>query len=178
MDPYSFCIAAFKGEEHEVPEILNKQVLARLETHRSATQPNFIWEGVHIKTKNKITVAQRIDKILLLSMHEQSEQILQLRVSKWGPLPNVPEQHAPAGPRDPTLQIVLALMQPWAESYCQDKITIEDLKALNKIAEAKWKPSNSQPTKLNLHHPLRWIKQIKRAKKNIRTKKSSMAQSS
>jgi hypothetical protein len=79
-----------------------------------------LWSASHIGTHNALTISQRPDRSLLLSLYEQSKQVLQVRVGIFGPLPE--PQPAVVPRSDETLQKALALLLPLAVRYSQAEI--------------------------------------------------------
>ena len=49
------------------------------------------WEG-ETKGKNKLTICQRVDRNLLLSLYEQSKQVLMVKLNLWGKIENEHER--------------------------------------------------------------------------------------
>ena len=94
-----------------------------------------LWEMRHVTSNNELTINQRTDRKLLLSLYEQSKQILQLTMENWGPLPGV--QPAVVDRSDPTLKAALAFLTPIAEAYGRNEI--HDVPLLKKIRNTKMK---------------------------------------
>jgi len=103
-----------------------------------------LFEMEHIVTHNTITLRQRTDTCLLLSIYEQSKQILQVRADKFGPLPNDDHKIIPNG--HTTIQAALAFMRPLVISYCQN-----DLKDKEGLKEAR----DNKLKEMNLDKPMR-----------------------
>lgn len=75
-----------------------------------------MWEGWQEERKNKVTIDMRVDRTSLLSIHEQSRQVLQTTISRFGP---VPGPQPGAIPRDSaTLRKALNFMRPLVEGWC------------------------------------------------------------
>ena len=94
-----------------------------------------LWEMRHATSNNELTINQRTDRKLLLSLYEQSKQILQLTMENWGPLPGV--QPSVVDRSDPTLKAALAFLTPIAEAYGRNEI--HDVPLLKKIRNTKMK---------------------------------------
>ena len=103
-------------------------------TCRRSTQSNEpIFEGQHSVTNNKLVVAQRVDRQLLLSLYEQSKQICQIRVDRCGTLPGSQPCIVPL--ETPALQTCIVFMKQAAQDYASDKITLLQLKELKQEFE-------------------------------------------
>ena len=104
-----------------------------------------LWEGDHSVTKHLLTIQQRCDRCLLLSMFEQDRQILQVRVDKFGHL-----DHQNRQPDDnETLQKALSFMIEIAVMFQSDQYKRDDLRDL-KDGMIKSRNINCKPSK-NLH---------------------------
>ena len=79
------------------------------------------WSQIHEGTDHTIVVAPRKDRMLLMSMYEQSKQILQIRVDEWGDESEESINHA----RDLMIKI--------AKKYLADEIEPSDLKDVRDI---------------------------------------------
>lgn len=98
-----------------------------------ASVRSVLWSGTHVITKHSLEIKQRVDRQLLLSLYEQSRQILQVRMDKFGDVPDqkqLPPDHA-------TLKLALDFMVPLAESFKDDAVDIDGLKKQKKIAESR-----------------------------------------
>ena len=108
--------------------------MIRSATCRRSTQSNeAIFEGQHSVTKNKLVVAQRADRQLLLSFYEQSKQICQIRVERCGELPGTQPCTVPL--ETPALQTCIVFMTKVAQDYASDKITLQQIKELKQDFE-------------------------------------------
>jgi hypothetical protein len=90
------------------------------------TEPSCAWQGEHHVTHNKVSLCQRVDRSLLLSIYEQTRQIEQIRVSAFGPL--LGEQSCVVADDDATLKLAYDFLQPLALRYCNGDIA--DVQAL------------------------------------------------
>ena len=112
------------GHSHEVPGLSIgrlKEILGR--GHSTGD----LWCETHCESKHKLTVKQRVDRCLLLSLYEQQQQILQLRLNLFGKV----EDEAKQLPKEhPTLQKALSLLIPLATKYAKNEIKKQDLKTL------------------------------------------------
>jgi hypothetical protein len=54
-----------------------------------------VWQGVHNVTHNQLCLQQRTDRCMLLSLYEQSKQILQVELWKFGAMPVGPPSPVP-----------------------------------------------------------------------------------
>jgi CheY-like chemotaxis protein len=57
-----------------------------------------VWQGVQSVTHNQLCLQQRTDKCMLLSLYEQSKQILQVELWKFGAMPVGPPSPVPLPP--------------------------------------------------------------------------------
>jgi hypothetical protein len=91
---------------------------------RKADGCGALFVGEHHASHNKITVTQRCDRALLLSMYEQTKQISSVRVDIFGDLPSpqpgvVPDNNA-------TLLKAAEWLVPMARDYCSGKVVDKD----------------------------------------------------
>jgi len=112
------------GHEHAIPG-LTYTTLGDLMRGGQSVSQGPLWEGTHAKTMHKITVAQRVDRDLLVSVYEQSRQILQIKASKFGPLA---DEHRQAPNDNPTIQKAMKFLEPLVLKYCAGELEKEDLK--------------------------------------------------
>jgi len=135
-----------------------------------------LWEMRHVTSKNELTINQRTDRKLLLSLYEQSKQILQLTMENWGPLPGV--QPSVVDRSDPTLKAALAFLTPIAEAYGRNEI--QDVPLLKKIRNKKMKEQGIKmrgPPKENTA-PKKMLKKATKKMPKQATKKMPAAASS
>ena len=83
------------------------------------------WEGVHKATQHKISVAQRVDRSLLLSVYEQDRQILMLKMNLFAPIEN---EHAQVPPDHPAAIGAYKFLIPIAKRFANDEIAKTQLK--------------------------------------------------
>jgi hypothetical protein len=77
-----------------------------------------LWTGTHTITKHTITIKQRVDRDLLLSLYEQNAQILQIKMNNFGDVYDTSKL-----PDDSViLKKAVEFMQPIAEDFIADKI--------------------------------------------------------
>ena len=110
------------GHEHTVPGLTHRRL--RLLKSRVAAVGE-LWSGTVASTQHKVTLQQRVDRALLLSMYEQSRQVLQIRLDKFVTIEN---QHVQVQPSDPILKAALAIMIPIAEKFVAGTLQKCDLK--------------------------------------------------
>ena len=84
------------------------------------------WSGETKGSHHKLVLRQRPDRHLLLSLYEQAQQVLQVRVDAFGELPSPQPSVVPAS--TPALQAAIKLMIPIAEKYSAGGIDKNDLK--------------------------------------------------
>jgi hypothetical protein len=92
------------------------------------TMPS-LWSGIHKITKHRITLKQRTDRELLISVFEQNAQILQVRADKFGSVPIVDGLQKRLNEDSETLRKAIKFMTPILEAFIEDKIQKGDLKA-------------------------------------------------
>ena len=110
--------------------------MVRSATCRRSTQSHeAIFEGQHSVTKNKLVVAQRADRQLLLSLYEQTKQICQIRVDRCGTLPGTQPSTVPL--ETPALQTCIVFMKKVAQDYASDKINLQQIKELKREFEER-----------------------------------------
>ena len=88
-------------------------------------------------TKHRISIAQRVDRICLISVCDQNRQVLMANTELFGA---VVDQHKQEPVTSPTLKNALHSMAAIAELYAEDTIKEEDLKEYrnNKLSEEGW----------------------------------------
>jgi hypothetical protein len=115
---------------HEVPG-LTIQRLKLLLMNRGGSSCGELWASTHAVTKHKIYIQQRVDRHLLVSLYEQTRQVLQLRLDLFGPIADQRQQL----PKDSDIvQKGVSLMQPIAEKFCRGDICKDDLKGARDFA--------------------------------------------
>ena len=88
--------------------------------HQSC-ESSHLWESTHFETHNKLYLAQRTDRTLLLSLYEQGHQIAQVNVATFGTLPA--PQPGVVAKGHPTLEKAMNFMKPLAVAYATGEIT-------------------------------------------------------
>ena len=137
VDDADFVLATWPdGYSAQVSECTYGMYKSQQRKHKSSAESS-LWSGVHSITNNKVTVVQRVDRSLLLSVVEQGRQILQVRVDRFGELPGPQPSTVPR--TDPTLSKAADFLQPIAEDYCRDVIKLTDLQQIRdeKLREEK-----------------------------------------
>ena len=94
---------------------------------KDTNQP--LWEAEMDVSKNKLTLSQRTDRFLLMSLYEQNSQVCQLRIDTFQDLGPKNEQPRLANDHPAVLK-AFEVMKPIAEEYKQGKIKQGDTKAL------------------------------------------------
>jgi hypothetical protein len=108
---------------HEVPGLTIKRL--KLLVNRGGSYCGELWSSTHVETKHKIHLQQRVDRHLLVSLYEQTRQILQLRLDLIGP---IEDQRQQLPKESEVLAKGISIMQPIAEKYCRGEISRDDLK--------------------------------------------------
>ena len=91
---------------------------------RGGTQPSKKLEWTHLVTKHSITVAQRVDRCLLVSTYEQNRQVLQVRVDAFGA---IEDQSKQLPDNDPVLLKAMEFMGDIAKDFAGNVIMRHDL---------------------------------------------------
>ena len=86
--------------------------------------PEDLWTGICEKTKHQLRLSQRVDRTLLLCLYEQSRQILQIRIDKFGA---IEDQSVRLPNNDPRIQAARAFMVLIALDFAAGRISREDL---------------------------------------------------
>ena len=95
--------------------------------------PDLLWQGEHHASHHRLTMSQRTDRQLLLSVYEQGKQIMQIRMSLFGELP-LP-QPATIPRASEIVQKAVAFLQPLVEGYASGSIV--DIAELKKQKDEK-----------------------------------------
>jgi hypothetical protein len=82
------------------------------------------WEGEHVVTHNRISVSQRVDRNLLLSIYEQNKQVGMLKMSHFGEIQN---EHQQIEPTHPVAIAAYKFFIPIAKAYAENTITREQI---------------------------------------------------
>ena len=105
------------GDEYRVADMTCEQWQASQKRTRPSDAP--MWEGEHSLRHHRVHVDQRVDRRLLLSMYEQSRQVLRIKVGQFGPLEGAQPCKVPRN--SPALKAAMTVMQPLAEGWCTGK---------------------------------------------------------
>ena len=104
-----------------------------------------LYRATHVKTMHKITLKQRTDRVLLLSVYEQGRQIAQVRADVFGELPQPQPGCAPSA--HPTIQKGTAFLTRYVDSYADDSIQGPSMlkeKIKEGLASHGWASSSSR----------------------------------
>jgi hypothetical protein len=129
----------------EVPGLTYQALRALVRTKPASTGK--LWSREHSVTHHKVTLEQRVDRKLLLSLYEQSKQRLQVRIDSFGP---VLDQSRQLPSTDPVLQKALEFMIPMAQAFVNDEVDLVGLRrmrndSLAPPAKAKAKATMKRP---------------------------------
>ena len=80
---------------HVAPGFSTRQLKVFLAARSSGSSVGPLWTGQQVGTKHTVTIQQKVDRHLLMSMFEQSRQVCQIRLDAFSPLPRKDET-APA----------------------------------------------------------------------------------
>ena len=53
---------------------------------RRARETGVLFEGEHCKTQHKVTINQKVDRNLLMVVHEQNKMVMSFKMSIFGPI--------------------------------------------------------------------------------------------
>ena len=126
--------------------------------------------GQHIETKHKVTVQQRVDRILLLLLCEQQRQVLQIRMNIFGEIKNEKEQ-LPI--KDPVLMKAMEVMVPLAKKFVNNELRRTELKAardeaLRSLPLPGPKPAVAKRPAASHHDPEKKARTTNTLKKNMK----------
>jgi len=111
------------GHEHWVPGLTNSML--NCDGGSSSKTTGSLWSTTAVETRHQISIIQKVDRHLLLALTEQSRQVLQLRLSDFGPVGDESKQL----PReDQTLVRALRFMQTIGGNFESGKIQKHELK--------------------------------------------------
>jgi hypothetical protein len=116
------------GESHVVPGLTAKNALLPKGKQKGE---GILWEGTQDGTNHKITLKQRVDTKLLLSLFEQKAQRLSINLDVFG---LIQDQHKQLKCDDPIVVKGMELMKPIAEKFKNTQLGRTELKTeRNKI---------------------------------------------
>ena len=98
------------GVSWVVPGWSEKRFKDHCNANRGRSKVERLWEGVAVGTSHELYISQRVDRCLLLSMYEQSKQIAQVRVDRFGTLDG--DQPAQVDNSSKPVQDALAFFSP------------------------------------------------------------------
>ena len=133
------------GEPHEVPGLTVGKLRELSGSRRSHDDfAGTLWSGTQASTTHKVTVQQRPDRVLLLSIYEQQRQVLQFRMDLFGPV----EGTKPLPRGHNTLVRAMAVVTPIAEKFCTGALSRSELKGAraDALAEAGIEKKSRGPT--------------------------------
>ena len=115
------------GTRHPVEDVTVEMWRAMQASRHSKSGNEALWQGERLGTFHKLRIAQRTDRCLLLSLYEQSSQIANVRIDRWGALPGVQPCVVPNN--TPAVQAALEFLRPLAIKYEKGILaTVADLK--------------------------------------------------
>ena len=114
------------GHEHTISGLTYGRLGEMMRvSHGASASQGPLWEGVHSQTNHKITVAQRVDRQLLVSVYEQSRQILQVKATAFGP---IEDEHKQQPNENSTIQAALKFLEPIVINYCAGTLEKDEMK--------------------------------------------------
>ena len=91
--------------------------------NRSDHSPIF-WESEHDTTHHKITIQQKVDRNLIMVVHEQSRQVLMVKMSLFG---HISDETCRLEPEHDVTKKTLAFLAPIALEFAAGKVERKDL---------------------------------------------------
>ena len=119
-------MAIGSSSKHIKPDTLRQMQAAR---RQHIETQGALWAAAHCKTHNKLTLAQRVDRGLLLSLYDQIKQVCQWRVDRHGKLPKDPQQPSLVDNKDPAVQACKAFAVFECNLYAGDELDQRSIKA-------------------------------------------------
>jgi hypothetical protein len=105
------------GTTHEITDMTIAKYKALKDGRKLPTGAGILMTVERKLTKNKVTVAQRVDRTLLMSVYEQKRQIAQVRIDVFGPLPRQGDCTHVVPNDDPTILKCLKFLRPMVLAY-------------------------------------------------------------
>ena len=124
------------GSTHELAEITidkYRQLIGRAQNDNAAM---ILWKGETASTHHKLELRQRTDRFLLVSLFEQSRQVVQFRVDYFGRLPADPPQPCMVPRGLKALEDCVQFAIPLCEMYAKEKLL--DPQALKAARDQKF----------------------------------------
>ena len=113
------------GETHIITDLTWGQLRGLQVRAPGAVGAGPLWAGETHDTHHALKIEQRVGRSLLMSLREQSRQVLQLRQDIFGEVKDHSKQlHA----EDPTCKAALAFLVDLATDYAEGKVPLESLK--------------------------------------------------
>ena len=121
LDDAKMMVPFLDGTLLEVP-ITNKAFRDYKFSTQCVGKPLF--ESEHKITHCKVTLRQRTDRRLLISMYRQSKQVMQIRAGLFADLPDVPKgKTSETLPLDhPAIQKAIEFYEPLIKKFCADEL--------------------------------------------------------
>ena len=110
------------GESHVVDGLTVKSVRQQQSKPKGE---GILWEGTQIGTNHKISLAQRVDRKLLLSLYEQQAQRCSINLEVFG---YIEDQHKQLKADDEIVKKGLAFMAPLAYKFAKGELSRVELK--------------------------------------------------
>ena len=135
------------GDKYQLKHI----TFGHIRSANATPSQNVIWEAYHKKTKNKIWLAQRLDRPLLISVFEQGRQMTQIRADFFG----VVEDQSAFLPGDHEIlkkakEFFMPLLEDLLEDRIKDKHELQAAKK-QKIKDLGMLSSNKSKVKGPIH---------------------------
>lgn len=115
------------GHEHSVPGLSMGKLRGARVIGGDKRSAGILWSMQAKDTKHTIAIIQKVDRHLLLALTEQARQILQLRMSDFGPVPDESRQ-LPRG--NDTLASAVHFLTQIGKDYASGIVEKQNLKSL------------------------------------------------
>ena len=113
------------GDTHAITDLTCGQLRGLQGRTPGAVGTGVLWSGETHDTHHALKIEQRVDRSLLMSLYEQSRQVLQVRQDTFGEVKDHSKQlHAD----DPTCKACLEFLVDLAVDYASGKVPLESLK--------------------------------------------------
>ena len=130
---------------HVAPGFSTRRLKVLLAARSSGSSVGPLWKGQQVGTKHTVTIQQRVDCNLFMSILEQRRQVCQICLDAFSPLPDQTKQL----PRDHTAIVQgMKISVPIAERFCAGELQRDELKS----ARDKAMLSKSTPGSASAEH--------------------------
>jgi hypothetical protein len=111
------------GDKQSIPNFKYSDLVA-LSGSRSAPEAGFLYEVESAVSKNRIVVTQKVDRSLLIIVQEQSKQVLMVKASIFG---TVPDETKRMDPNSDTIIKAVAFLKPIVNKFAKGDLQRHEL---------------------------------------------------